>query len=507
MEDVKGKDLSGAGVAPPSSLFRLKSSDVMVRRCRAVGQVERDEACSSSGVLVADRRSAVGSPFAKGSPHDVKGDIAFDNLMAMLVWLGIQGAIEGDRRGLDLVRIIADAHGISARPGHHFHPDRAWQWLKSAAAAKHQVILSGPDGDRAEEGDSAPSPLASVRGAIIWLRRHGNLASIAVEQHPALMAGDWAVADICSRWPSHVAREMAAFCWPIRCRGELARLMSTPNAAPVSVVAFEFTGAIRTAHERRWEYKRVMVSVDLRSSLVPGPHIQMDVREVLGAKHWVEAYLHPPCTHQVRSNASALVHKMYDGRTFWGIALFIYSLCVEADRVIVEQPNTIIPDFYRTPDLVVRPCDAGDADNKPMHLYTRGAWNGLPQPTDNTGVTGHKRLRDFANAEERDRWRSSWARYPKLCEAIVRAGDGAALPAQPIQYSEEVERFAGAWHDAGYPVPMDYQAIDAQPTSAEERQYQSRRGAGDGRRVHGVVPWSRTGVVNAGFSPRGVHLA
>lgn len=74
-----------------------------------------------------------------------------------------------------------------------------------------------------------------------------------------------------------------------------------------------------------------MISVDVRSSLVPGSHIQMDVREVLGARRWEEAYLHLPCTHQVRSNAAALSQKLYDGRTLLGIAMFIYSLCVEAD--------------------------------------------------------------------------------------------------------------------------------------------------------------------------------
>lgn len=499
--------MSGAGVAPPRALFKLKSPDVIARRCRAAGQVKRDEACSDSTVLTADRRSVIGSPFATGSQHDVKCHTAYDDLLAMVIWLGVQGSIGECQRAIDLVQIVANAQGITLRSDHTFSLEMTWQWLLSAASAKGQVILLGPDGDKAEEEPPVQSPLASVRGAIIWLRRHYGCQAGAVGLQPRLMAGDWAISDIFAKWPSNVAQEMATFCWPIRCRSELDRLMAAPSAAPVSVVAFEFTGAIRAAHERLWEFRRTMISVDWRSSLVPGPHVQMDVREVLGARRWREAYLHPPCTHQVRSNAAALIHKMYDGRTFWGIALFIYSLCVDADRVFVEQPNTIIPDIYRPPDAVMRPCDAGDADNKPMHIYTRGAWPGLPRPTDSRGVSGHKRLRDFVDAEERDRWRSSWARYPKLCDVVVRAGDDTAQAAETMRYSDEIERFAGAWHDAGYPVPSDYQAADAQPSSAEERQYQSRRGVGDGRRVLGVVPWSRRGAVSTAFSPGGMHLA
>lgn len=108
-----------------------------------------------------------------------------------------------------------------------------------------------------------------------------------------------------------------------------------------------------------------------------------------------------------------------------------------------------------------------------------------------TGTSGHKRLRDFSGADERDRWRSSWARFPKLCQAVVAAIDESAPAAEALNYAEEIEKFAGSWHDAGLPVPEDYAAPDAQPALKEDRAYQSIRGKGDGRRVAGVVPSSR----------------
>lgn len=68
------------------------------------------------------------------------------------------------------------------------------------------------------------------------------------------------------------------------------------------------------------------------------------------------------------------------------------------------------------------------------------------------GVSGHKQLRDFADTDARDRWRSSWARFPKLAAALVRAVDATAPPAADLVYEDELEAFACAWHDAGLPV-------------------------------------------------------
>lgn len=68
---------------------------------------------------------------------------------------------------------------------------------------------------------------------------------------------------------------------------------------------------------------------------------------MLAARRWVDAFLHLPCTHQVLSDNTACQHKMMDDRTFWGVALFIYSLCTDAERVVVEQPPTIIPRSFR----------------------------------------------------------------------------------------------------------------------------------------------------------------
>lgn len=248
---------------------------------------------------------------------------------------------------------------------------KAWEWLRAAASAVGPILIEGDDGDTLSETSHSPCATDCVAGAVEWLRRRmrrDGVLNKALEQK----SGDWATAHIFQRWPPEIAIELASFTWPITEADELKRLCACSHAGPTAVVAFEFTAAVRCAYEAHWGFQQVALSVDVRRSLQPGPHACMDVRSVLGVQRWKDAFLHPPCTHQVRSDASASLAKHLDGRTFWGIALFIYSWCVDAERVMVEQPATVIPDHYIHPTQCVRPCDVGDADNKPIHLFERG---------------------------------------------------------------------------------------------------------------------------------------
>lgn len=444
-------------------------------------------------ILSAGRSSAVGNPFAcSGGQHDVSVH-AFDDWLALVLWSGLTNQL--DETG-GLIAAVGRKHGLEVRPdigpryGH-----AAWEWLRAAALAGVPTFVEGDDGDDLGAVGRPSCAVDCVAGAVEWLRQRMT-EDLTVDKAIEQRSGDWAVAHIFQRWPPDVAAELASFAWPITDARELRRLCDCPHASPRAIVAFEFTAAIRGAYEEHWGFKHVAISADLRRSLQPGPHVCMDIREVLGVKRWHDAFLHPPCTHQVRSDATSSVAKHLDGRTFWGIALFVYSWCVDARRVMVEQPATVIPDHYLHPTQRVRPCDVGDTDNKPIHLFERGGRMMLQRDPLATGQSGHKRLRDFSGAEERDRWRSSWARFPKLCRAVVAAVDEEAADAGGLIYAEEIERFACSWHDAGLPVPEDYAAPDAQPALPEDRAYQSVRGRGDGRRVVGVLPNSRRSALS-----------
>lgn len=282
------------------------------------------------------------------------------------------------------------------------------------------------------------------------------------------------------------ARELSTFDWPVTSERELARLLSCEHAAPTSLVGCEFTGAVREELTR--VSGEVVLSVDLRASGCPGVHAILDLREVAGARCWRSVYVFPPCYHQTLSDTTAREAKLRDGRAFWGCTFMIWCWCIEVTRgVLVEQPDTCIPDFFLQPTQRILPSYVGDADGKPINLYCRGR---APVAVSSfaRALARHKRPRDFGNARERDEYRSSWLRFPHLVAAVVAAGQVEVGPARAVSYLEQVELFAAAWYDRGLSVPSDYLNADARPSSLEACDYQKRRGRGDGRSVHGVVP-------------------
>ena len=443
------------------------------------------------------------------------GVLAFELFISLVVILGTSSA-PGDYPALDsqsLAYAVAGVYGVEIHPRAPHPPLAArWEWITHVAASPVErfrfcCYFCRP---------SVTCHAQVLSGAIHWLRVRSMLT-----RPPELKAGDWLLADILQAWPLDVARELADFSWPLRSVAEFRRLLRCQHASPVAIVGCEFTAAVRDSYSRA--HGRVAISVDMRTSLVPGPHAVLDLADVLMLKVWLDAFLFPPCTHQVLSDTRAGTAKRLDGRSFWGIAFFIFCWCVVAHRVRVEQPNTIIPAFLFHPTQRFRPCDLGDADNKPINLYERG-WGMLPlldEPVPAT--TDHRRLTDFPDADARDRWRSSWSRFPHVCAAIVAltpeqqeadaslvtswrtAGEagrpceqddenavrGLAPPDGPQPcFRELMESFAVRWYSAGLPVPASYDCGDPRPSTAEDRAYQLRRGVGDRGRLAGVVPIS-----------------
>lgn len=74
---------------------------------------------------------------------------------------------------------------------------------------------------------------------------------------------------------------------------------------------------------------------------------------------------------------------------------------------------------------------------------------------------------------------------------MIGAYDLNVAAAGGLDYRAEIEKLACSWYDAGFPLPVDYAAPDAQPVSDDDRAYQARRGRGDSRCVLGVMPTSR----------------
>jgi hypothetical protein len=234
------------------------------------------------------------------------------------------------------------------------------------------------------------------------------------------MCGDWERAAIFASWPQAIALELASFVWPIRELPELLRLLhDLQHATPVSVCGGEFTATTRVENERL--HNEVTLSVDLRPSLVPGVHACLDMRLVLREKKWHRAFLFPPCTHQTLSDTTSRSEKEQDGRMFYGILFVIWCYSVLACMILVEQPNTRVPDFFIQPTQRISSSEVGDLDDKGFCFFERGRAPLRRTSLPRKGGTGHGQLHDFANADERDRARSSWRRVPLLAALVVAA--------------------------------------------------------------------------------------
>lgn len=295
-----------------------------------------------------------------------------------------------------------------------------------------------------------------------------------------IRCGDWPMSDIARRWSAAIARELASFVWPLTSLDEVRRLLRSKEIRLQDVCAFEFTAAVRERNEL--VHGVPTMSIDLRPSLVPGIHVCLDARLVLPLRAWRRLYAFPPCTHQVLSDTTGRAAKELDGRMFWGIMLIIWLWCLQVETLRIEQPVTRIPHYSIQPSQQLRTSMLGDQIDKAVVFYTRGLLP-LSITHDARGVSGHGKLSDFATDDDRDRHRVDWRRFPHTAHAVVCAEP--VRPASTVAPRFDVlrEQFALAWHDAGLPVPPDYETPDAQPSSAEAREYQFTRGKGDGRRM------------------------
>ena len=268
-----------------------------------------------------------------------------------------------------------------------------------------------------------------------------------------------------------------SFVWPLTSVGEVMRLLTSPFG-PTDFVGFEFSGAVRGSLERGG---RVALSADRRPCDLGGMHACVDVLLILHLRHWERAYLFPPCFQQLRADEDCLYYKLRDGRAFWGCAVVIFCLCVEADLLMVEQPDTIVSDFIDHVHVDTRTSAFGDPVDKFIRLFVRNT--ALPDaafvlpPRRNDRFDFH----DYYDAESRDREKSSWAPHVQLCAAVADLRPILCPAPRPFAcYLEAMATFACRWHAAGHAVPKSYLNPYARPPDPA---YQLVRGPGDGRQV------------------------
>ena len=133
------------------------------------------------------------------------------------------------------------------------------------------------------------------------------------------------------------------------------------------LVACEFSGIVRDAFIKKGHDA---ISCDLLPTEQPGPHIQGDVLEVLGAG-WDMMIAFPPCTHLTCSGARWFEKKREDGRQQEGIDFFMQFANAKCKKIAIENPVGIMSKEWRPPDQIIQPYYFGDGIQKTTCLWLK----------------------------------------------------------------------------------------------------------------------------------------
>ena len=174
------------------------------------------------------------------------------------------------------------------------------------------------------------------------------------------------------------------------------------------LVACEYSGTVRDAFIARGHDA---VSCDLLPTDRPGPHLQCDVRDILG-DGWDLMIAHPPCTHLAVSGA----RWFKDKRAEQAEALeFVRTLmAAPIPRWCVENPVSVISSRIRKPDQVIQPWQYGHGETKATCLWL----NGLPKLTP-TNVVDGRAARVHRLPPSPDRWKIRSTTYQGIADAMA----------------------------------------------------------------------------------------
>ena len=393
--------------------------------------------------------------------------------------------------GLRSVARSSPPVGLSADDGHRLGPSTG---EPPTIFSEHAGQLNG--GNSEITYDNARLAVASSRAPC---KRARDAVAPPPEPSAARVPGTSAESGPHARpWErsAAAAAEFASFEWPLTELSEVRRLLSSKHLRPTWLMLGDSSTAWTTRMET--DLGVIALVVDRRDPLLPCLCYRGSFHDVLELAVWDGVCAWPSCTHTAVSNANLLQVKALDGRTFFGIVGVLYALFAGRARArLVEQPVTVVGRYFEWPTTRLRTSAFGDTMDKSICLRLVGLeLSGLgAYHRDPIGpLQARLPIWAFANDEERDIYRSAWSHFPLFLVALA-ACLAFREPPPPPTFGEAVERFAVAWHHAGLPVPEGYDAADGQPPTEDARAYQLTHGAGDGRRVEGVVPHSLRGAL------------
>lgn len=87
---------------------------------------------------------------------------------------------------------------------------------------------------------------------------------------------------------------------------------------------------------------------------------------------WDMIIAHPPCTHLAVSGARHFPAKQKDGRQQKAIVFFMECALARCEKVVVENPVSIMSSCWRRPDQIIQPWQFGHPVSKKTCLWLKG---------------------------------------------------------------------------------------------------------------------------------------
>jgi len=133
------------------------------------------------------------------------------------------------------------------------------------------------------------------------------------------------------------------------------------------LIACEYSGAVR---DEFIKLGHDAISCDLLPTDKPGPHYQGDVMDIIN-KGWDLMVAFPPCTHLALSGAQWFPEKIQDGRQQEAINFVKQLMLAPIDKIAIENPMGVIPNYIRPYDQVIQPYEFGDPYQKTTCLWLK----------------------------------------------------------------------------------------------------------------------------------------
>jgi site-specific DNA-cytosine methylase len=154
------------------------------------------------------------------------------------------------------------------------------------------------------------------------------------------------------------------------------------------LVACEFSGRVRDAFLARGHNAW---SCDLIPSDTGGPHLQMDILELLEKDpDWDLMIAFPPCTHLAVSGARYFKDKQDQQRE--ALEFVGELLNAPIPKIALENPVGIISTKIRKPDQIIQPYEFGHDASKRTCLWLKGLPLLTPTKLVEPRIVGNKRI-------------------------------------------------------------------------------------------------------------------